>query len=75
MFLGVVLRERHPSSTEGATAAFLCPPFGIIKLHKFAFGYDSDISWPLRIGERFWVMLTGVYLSLVINFVTFFSFY
>ncbi|CAG9530441.1 unnamed protein product [Cercopithifilaria johnstoni] len=56
-FLGVVLRERHPSSTEGATAAFLCPPFGIIKLHKFAFGCDSDISWPLVIGKRFWVTL------------------
>ncbi|KAM3727650.1 Proteasome subunit [Dirofilaria immitis] len=56
-FLGVVLRERHPSSTEGATAAFFCPPFGIIKLHKFAFGYDSDISWPLIVGKRFWVTL------------------
>ncbi|KAL3990617.1 hypothetical protein ACH3XW_32520 [Acanthocheilonema viteae] len=56
-FLGVVLRERHPSSTEDATAAFLCPPFGIIKLHKFAFGYDSDISWPPVVGTRFWVTL------------------
>ncbi|EFO22829.2 hypothetical protein LOAG_05653 [Loa loa] len=56
-FLGVVLRERHPSSTEGATAAFLCPPFGIIKLHKFAFGYNSHILWPPVVGTRFWVVL------------------
>ncbi|VDK76726.1 unnamed protein product [Litomosoides sigmodontis] len=59
-FLGVVLRERHPSSTEGATAAFLCPPFGIIKLHKFAFGCDPDILWPPAVGARFWVTLDDV---------------
>uniref|UniRef100_A0A0R3RYR8 Uncharacterized protein n=1 Tax=Elaeophora elaphi TaxID=1147741 RepID=A0A0R3RYR8_9BILA len=59
-FLGVVLRERHPSSTEGATAAFLCPPFGIIKLHKFAFGYDSDFLWPPKVGSRFWVTLDDI---------------
>uniref|UniRef100_A0A8R1TQI1 Uncharacterized protein n=1 Tax=Onchocerca volvulus TaxID=6282 RepID=A0A8R1TQI1_ONCVO len=53
-FLGVVLRERHPSSTEGATAAFLCPPFGIVKLHKFAFGRNSNTLWPLVVGARFW---------------------
>ncbi|EJW75151.1 hypothetical protein WUBG_13938 [Wuchereria bancrofti] len=58
-FLGVVLRECHPSSTEGATAAFLCPPFGIIKLHKFAFGCNSDkILWPPVVGTRFWVVLS-----------------
>uniref|UniRef100_A0A915PKT8 Chloride channel protein n=1 Tax=Setaria digitata TaxID=48799 RepID=A0A915PKT8_9BILA len=56
-FLGVVLRERHPSSTEGATAAFLCPPFGIIKLHKFCFGCDPNVSWPPVVGARFWVLL------------------
>lgn len=59
-FLGVVLRERHPSSREGATAAFLCPPFGIITLHKFSFGYNSDIIWPPAVGARFWVKLDTV---------------
>ncbi|OZC09314.1 hypothetical protein X798_03655 [Onchocerca flexuosa] len=66
-FLGVVLRERHPSSTEGATAAFLCPPFGIIKLHKFAFGRHSNILWPLMVGARFWVVLNEANQFLIMN--------
>lgn len=56
-YLGVVLRKRHPSSVDNAMAAFLCPPFGIITLHKFAFGYNSDVVWPPPIGSRFWVKL------------------
>ncbi|VDN07970.1 unnamed protein product [Thelazia callipaeda] len=56
-FLSVVLRQQFPTSVDGATAAVFCPPFGIIKLHKFAFGYEPCSSWPLMVGARFWVAL------------------
>ncbi|VDN43723.1 unnamed protein product [Gongylonema pulchrum] len=67
-FLGVVLREYHPSSRKRLTAAFFCPPFGILTLHKHAFGYNSDNIWPPRVGARYWVKLEEVSLSSIALF-------